>query len=304
MNSSFFINSQVSLIKEYLYAANQWVSHTPERALEQAYQAALNIKSLEDDYFDGGAISAASAKDNDEIMPVLQAVLVKFLRTAKLRLAEFQASYSVVGTFIPDYLEKLKFIDDVVGKYIAQNNTSSSLPAFLVGKDIPNPVNNLLAENKPEVTSFDIPKPQEKTKNPELQTQPHLQGSIRGLVTNVGLASTLFAGGLAVGAVSVATLVAPQNAADNNIEREKSVKVHPNRTVAESYSIEKKISPSAPEIIAPESSFSVSTHSQSSKSTHKLSKQEAVAHQQHSKVNINHTTVKNHPAATDSSKHL
>lgn len=54
-------------INEYLRNANQWFLETPERALEQAYKAALLIKAIEDKHFDGNKISADSTNLSQQI---------------------------------------------------------------------------------------------------------------------------------------------------------------------------------------------------------------------------------------------
>ena len=67
MKSSSFVNNQVSLFtktKEYLHAVKEWLPQTPERALEQAYQAAVKIKSLKNDYFDYREINIKSIYKN------------------------------------------------------------------------------------------------------------------------------------------------------------------------------------------------------------------------------------------------
>lgn len=136
----------------FRYAA-EWFSETPERALEQAYNAALQIKATEDEYFGGGKISADSADYGDSEMSYFRAELQKNLNITKRRLAEFKASNSVIG--ISNYnqtaakaevvdaaanngngyqqdsrerssiiLEKLKFIDRVISKYTPEPQRS------------------------------------------------------------------------------------------------------------------------------------------------------------------------------------
>jgi len=111
-------------INEYLGSANKWFLKTPERALYQAYKAALTIKLIEDEYFDGNKISAASTNHSDNVMSYLQANLEKNLLVIKLKLVEFKVTDSVVG--ISNSLV-LRFIDDVIGKYTSQQSTSLAL---------------------------------------------------------------------------------------------------------------------------------------------------------------------------------
>lgn len=131
-------------IYSYLVSAQQWYMHTPERSLDEAYQAALLIQAMEDEYFDGQQIPSQSSRYSSSVMAYLHSELNKFLRTVRMRLTEFNISRSWFGNFnstkittaqnngavvIKDtinsqsrqyshaVLEKLTFIDKVVGKY-------------------------------------------------------------------------------------------------------------------------------------------------------------------------------------------
>lgn len=128
----------------YLVSAQQWYMHTPERSLDEAYQAALLIQAMEDEYFDGQQIPSQSSRYSSSVMAYLHSELNKFLRTVRMRLTEFNISRSWFGNFnstklttaknngavvIKDtinsqsrqyshqVLEKLTFIDKVVSKY-------------------------------------------------------------------------------------------------------------------------------------------------------------------------------------------
>lgn len=131
-------------IYSYLVSAQQWYMHTPERSLDEAYQAALLIQAMEDEYFDGQQIPSQSDRYGSSVMAYLHSELNKFLRTVRMRLTEFNISRSWFSNFnstklttakhngavvIKDtinspsrqyshaVLEKLTFIDKVVGKY-------------------------------------------------------------------------------------------------------------------------------------------------------------------------------------------
>lgn len=119
-------------INEYFGSANKWFLKTPERALEQAYKAALTIKSIEDEYFDGNKISATSTNHSDNVMSYLQANLEKNLLIIKLKLAEFKVTDSVVGISNSLVLEKIRFIDDVIEKYRSKQSTSQSTSLALM----------------------------------------------------------------------------------------------------------------------------------------------------------------------------
>jgi hypothetical protein len=119
-------------VVEYFRSANQWFADTPERALDQAYDAALMIKAIEDEHFDGNKVSTNSNDYGNNVSEYFQIELQKYLTTARVRLAEFKASKSLVKVTekntrqrytaeIADKstatLEKLKFIDEILDKY-------------------------------------------------------------------------------------------------------------------------------------------------------------------------------------------
>lgn len=121
-------------IRESLQASNQWFFQTPLRALEQAYQAAVIIKSIEDQYFDGNKISTNASNYTVNVRSYWQTELDKNLNIINRRLAEFKISRSVANLASPVILEKLKFIDRVVQKYtstITVANDTVIYPLFI-----------------------------------------------------------------------------------------------------------------------------------------------------------------------------
>lgn len=146
--------------KRSLQSANQWLLDTPERALAEAYEAALMIKTLEEKHFKGEKIGAESVDYGDTVLAYFKTELQKYLKIIEMRLIEFNASRTVVSlsdfsipgrrrrmtTYFPPppetaniydvevisgeapslpVLEKLKFIDQVTAKYIGTNFNSS-----------------------------------------------------------------------------------------------------------------------------------------------------------------------------------
>jgi hypothetical protein len=111
-------------IKNYFRWSNQWFFQTPERALEQAYQAALAIKSIEDEHFDGQRVSASLDRYSQNILVCFQTDVKKYLGIIKLKLTEFQASRLFLKNGDYPFLEKLRFVDEIVKKYSEkeQNN--------------------------------------------------------------------------------------------------------------------------------------------------------------------------------------
>ncbi len=148
-------------LQGYLRDANKWFSATPERSLEEAYSAALTIKSIEDQHFNGQKISAESASYSESVMQYFQADLSKYLNIARLNLSAFNISRSLLAptnlrlsrefsiTSSDSYqdstdivlrekasitLEKLNFIDGVLAKYTSEVPVTAppSSPSLLV----------------------------------------------------------------------------------------------------------------------------------------------------------------------------
>lgn len=131
-------------LKQLFRNANQWFRDTPERALDQAYDAALRIKAIEDEHFQGQKISKESAEYGERVMSYFESELKKCLNIIQTRLAEFNTSRSVLAMSesvnstqsncqlkslefplnqftnsdqIAVIYEKLDFIDSVVSQY-------------------------------------------------------------------------------------------------------------------------------------------------------------------------------------------
>jgi CemA family len=140
---------------KYLYSAHQWYRETPERALEQAYDAALAIKAIEDDHFGGQGISERSSDYGHSTLSYFKSELQKYLKVIETRMVEFNASRSFLE--LPDRLgaklqaghsperhqqrlgldnkersslvfEKLEFIDRVIDKYINNSKSTAIVP--------------------------------------------------------------------------------------------------------------------------------------------------------------------------------
>jgi CemA family len=136
---SFFINK----FGQYWRKANQWFYRTADRALDEAYKAALKIKAIEDEHFGGEKITIAAEDNGSQVATYFQNDLNKYLNITRIRLAEFQTSRTVtVGNypqppdsqgFDPEFssinpytqdiereariLEKLSFIDEILTRY-------------------------------------------------------------------------------------------------------------------------------------------------------------------------------------------
>ncbi|NJM98104.1 MAG: proton extrusion protein PcxA [Phormidesmis sp. RL_2_1] len=73
----------------------QWLAKTPNRALDQAYEAALKIRQIEDNHFGGNPISEKSGSFSRSSYRLLQKDLNKYLSIVRKRMAEFRASSSL-----------------------------------------------------------------------------------------------------------------------------------------------------------------------------------------------------------------
>jgi hypothetical protein len=137
-------NSLLASIRGYFRTSNRWLLKTPERALNQAYEAAQAIRELEDAHFSGGKVSPNSDSYSRSAQNYFRAELKKYLDVIKLRLIEFKASSSVLrisnqsiteiqlednstdlrSISVIDkpalILKKLRFIDEVLARYEAQ----------------------------------------------------------------------------------------------------------------------------------------------------------------------------------------
>ena len=142
------------MIQSILQTAKRWLTDTPERALEQAYQAALTIKAIEDKHFNGQQVSTESNYSNS-VTAYFQAEVKKYLKVAKTRLAVFKASRSfpIAPEHSSSYdqksaliLERLSFIDRVVSRYETQNVYTSLAKATTEKNVVPNR-NLVKAEN-------------------------------------------------------------------------------------------------------------------------------------------------------------
>ncbi len=80
----------------FFRTAQQWFFRTPERALNQAYEAAQMIEAIEREYFGGNPISSRYGNYGDSAMEYFQAELKKYLNLIKVRMAEFRASRTVI----------------------------------------------------------------------------------------------------------------------------------------------------------------------------------------------------------------
>ncbi|HEY9605374.1 MAG TPA: proton extrusion protein PcxA [Allocoleopsis sp.] len=179
--------------------ANRWFSDTPERALDQAYRAALMIKAIEDEHFNGKKISANSGEHSDSVVSYFEADLRKYLTIIRTRLAEFKITRSVLGDsdarrinnarvetpgnpaqYYPVavsekqsiIIEKLNFIDEVLLRYSEKEKIPRALVPLSQRREsqiIESDINDVIVNNS-------------KSQPKSLQREPITQN---GVITDV-----------------------------------------------------------------------------------------------------------------------
>jgi hypothetical protein len=146
----------------YLIFIKEWTLETPERSLNEAYQAALLIRSFENKHFNGEKITAECTNYGDSALAYFNSELKQHLNIIKLKLVQFSTirlliNYSpikastLVGSTSTNtnqklltskklsneagYLEKLNFIDEVLANYKINNDTLSINSQVLPNED-------------------------------------------------------------------------------------------------------------------------------------------------------------------------
>lgn len=129
----------------FLQNAQRWLKSTPERALDQAYEAAMMIEAIEKEYFGGNPIAAQYGNYGKSAQTYFEGELKKYLNLIRVRMGEFRISSGLLRVSDPRIMEiqvpeptseagdlainvvdkpavffrKLRFIDDVLERYKA-----------------------------------------------------------------------------------------------------------------------------------------------------------------------------------------
>jgi hypothetical protein len=180
---------KMSGFKQYLESAKQWLYQTPERSLEQAYDAALMIRSIENEHFDGNKISMNSNQHSENVLIYFQDELKKYLKIARIRLSEFKTSRSILNNAdfrasakasanslasvtVSDtrdqpsiVLEKLRFIDEMLKRYEPESDSALSLV----------PVNNAVPPESTPLKKQDV---SQLRSRPEIEDIPSKSDSV------------------------------------------------------------------------------------------------------------------------------
>ncbi|MGK7952265.1 MAG: CemA family protein [Xenococcaceae cyanobacterium] len=132
-------------VSRFLSNVNQWVKEIPKKALNTAYQSALAIKAIEERYF-GGKMISPEVEGGQSVYEYYKTVLDRELakinfNLTQLRIGNFldlgKTSSPTIAPEQPEAvadletLEKLRFIETVIGKYRRkqeQENIELALP--------------------------------------------------------------------------------------------------------------------------------------------------------------------------------
>ncbi len=145
-------------IYSFLWSAYERYLRTPERSLNKAYDAALKIKKIENEHFNGNKIDSNSTVYSSSVIDYFEADLKKELKIIRMRLTEFRASRYFLSepnqkairklgieSLDPSIiLEKLRFIDGVIAKY--NNLDEEIIPQNRVAKPIDVPAKSIVIQ--------------------------------------------------------------------------------------------------------------------------------------------------------------
>jgi CemA family len=84
------MSSESSPFRRAWLATEQWLKRTPDRALDQAYDAVLKIKAIEDEHFAGQTLTAGTYSRSGQ--DFFESDVNQYLRIARVRMAEFKTS--------------------------------------------------------------------------------------------------------------------------------------------------------------------------------------------------------------------
>jgi CemA family len=84
------MSSESSPLRRAWLATEQWLRRTPDRALDQAYDAVLKIKAIEDEHFAGQTLSTGTYSRSGQ--DFFESDVNQYLRIARVRMAEFKTS--------------------------------------------------------------------------------------------------------------------------------------------------------------------------------------------------------------------
>lgn len=190
MKNSVFVQK----IYSFLLDTYRWYLQTPERSLNQAYDAALKIKEIENKHFNGNKIDVDLAMYSNSVMDYFESDLNKLLKTAKMRLTEFRSSRWFLNEEDQEaaqktgieylspalVLEKLNFIDQVISKYTTSPDQITSKD--LVVKPQSLPVNSVISDDNSLVVNTPILPPKIPTQDSYIKPKSKLKADTTGIL--------------------------------------------------------------------------------------------------------------------------
>ncbi|MDM7325786.1 MAG: proton extrusion protein PcxA [Thermosynechococcus sp. Uc] len=90
-------------LRDWIKHAKWWYLTTPNRALQEAYEAALKIREIEIEHFDGQPISPLNLPVG-EVSSYFEVELKRLLKTIRMRMTEFRASRQILPLAPPQRL--------------------------------------------------------------------------------------------------------------------------------------------------------------------------------------------------------
>lgn len=124
-----------------------------EQALEDAYQAAIQIKVIEDNHFNQSRIPIEMLGEGSNIHPTLEADIVKNLEILQRKTKEFNDDGGAINQLSSNYVEKLIFVEGTLAKY-AMGPSSSAMTTSSPGAVNYNPPNS--NPNLPNIKVVDV----------------------------------------------------------------------------------------------------------------------------------------------------
>ncbi|NJM47183.1 MAG: proton extrusion protein PcxA [Alkalinema sp. RU_4_3] len=150
---------------------------TPERAIEDAYGAALAIRAIEEEHFQGQPISSQYGQYSTNTMAYFQGELRKYLKIARANATRFRSNLSNLDR---ETLNKLQFIDQVLDRYSPGKSTAAFMDASRAMVSVPiQPVNGQMNSLNELL--------QERTRLASDSAKPKGGSTLEGLTDKTGL---------------------------------------------------------------------------------------------------------------------
>lgn len=176
------------MLKKIFRSTKRWFSDSSEKALNDAYQAALKIKKIEDEHFQGKKISSQDTEYGESVFSYFDSELNSYLKIINIKIGQFKTSrlffnisdhYTYKNKLKKDsiyaehsevnqsiFLEKLKFIDQIIGKY--QNNRHNFLNKSPQSSEVileKNPVKIVTVDSNSSQNNHESPPKKSKIKS-------------------------------------------------------------------------------------------------------------------------------------------